>query len=108
MDFNDYQNKAHETAQYPEDQALIYTTLGLVGEAGEIANKVKKVIRDDGGKLTYERMLDLYGEIGDVLWYAAELCTALSIDMADVAQANLNKLRSRQQRGVIQGDGDQR
>ncbi len=87
---------------------LIYPTLGLVGEAGEIAEKVKKMIRDDGGKLTAERRDLLKKELGDVLWYLAQLCTELGFDMDEVANHNLEKLFSRKDRGKLGGDGDTR
>jgi len=103
-----YQAQAHKTAAYPPDSAVMYTALGLAGEAGEVANKVKKAIRDDGGIVTPARRAEILGELGDVLWYVAELCTALDANLAVVAQQNITKLRDRQQRGVIQGNGDKR
>ncbi len=108
MDFSDYQTQAHTTAVYPAEDAVTYTTLGLVGEAGEIANKVKKAIRDDGGQMSAERRAAVLDELGDVLWYAAELCTVLGADLSEVAAANIAKLRSRKERGAIHGDGDRR
>lgn len=85
-----------------------YPALGLVGEAGEIANKVKKVMRDNFGILEEDKRKDLEKEIGDVLWYLAELSTALDIDLNKVAEDNLAKLFSRKERGVIKGSGDNR
>lgn len=85
-----------------------YPALGLVGEAGEIANKVKKVMRDNFGILEEDKRKDLEKEIGDVLWYLAELSTALDIDLNKVAEDNLAKLFSRKKRGVIKGSGDNR
>ena len=87
---------------------LIYPTLGLVGEAGEIAEKIKKMIRDDGGMLTAERRDLLKKELGDVMWYLAQLCTELGFDMDEVANHNLEKLFSRKDRGKLTGDGDTR
>ncbi len=107
--FTDYQQQSRKTAIYPNmGKDLIYPTLGLVGEAGEIAEKVKKMIRDDGGKLTAERRDLLKKELGDVLWYLAQLCTELGFDMDEVANHNLEKLFSRKDRGKLGGDGDTR
>jgi len=103
---SDYQDKAATTAVYPKERGVEYTTLGLVGEAGEIANKVKKVMRGDYDRDALREMLA--GEIGDVLWYLAMLAEELGIDLGDIAQANLDKLASRKDRGVITGSGDDR
>ena len=105
--FSDYQQQSRKTAIYPNlGSDLIYPTLGLVGEAGEVAEKVKKMIRDDGGMLTAERRELLKKEIGDVMWYVAQLCTELGFDMDEVANHNLDKLFSRKDRGQLHGDGD--
>lgn len=101
---NDYQDMACSFAIYPEDMRIVYPTLGLVGEAGEVAEKVKKMIRKDGE-------LDLKAtakELGDVLWYIANLANDLGYSLEDVAQMNIMKLTSRQERGVIKGNGDDR
>ena len=103
---NDYQARAHETAQYPPGIALEYTTLGLVGESGEIANKVKKTLRGDYSQDDIRE--DLIDELGDVLWYLAEAATVLNTTLEEVAQRNLDKLASRADRGVIKGAGDGR
>lgn len=109
MNFNEYQEKSRKTAIYPDQgENLIYPTLGLVGEAGEVAEKMKKMIRDDGGKLTDERKEVLIKELGDVLWYLAQLATELSIEFDQVAEQNIEKLYSRLDRGKIHGDGDNR
>lgn len=108
LTLNDYQQQAAQTAVYPDEIALAYTALGLTGEAGEIANKVKKVYRDSGGQLTPDKRDELASELGDVLWYLAMLASELDISLETVAQANLDKLSSRQARGKIQGSGDQR
>ncbi|MBT6253859.1 nucleoside triphosphate pyrophosphohydrolase family protein [Candidatus Uhrbacteria bacterium] len=109
MMFTDYQQQSRKTAIYPNMGAdLIYPTLGLVGEAGEIAEKIKKMIRDDGGMLTAERRDLLKKELGDVMWYLAQLCTELGFDMDEVANHNLEKLFSRKDRGKLTGDGDTR
>ena len=99
---SDYQLKAKETAIFPKDKALEYLCLGLVGEAGEIANKAKKVIRDN------KKDHDLGGEIGDVLWYCAMLADYLDSDLGKIMENNLEKLQSRKKRGVLGGSGDNR
>lgn len=108
MRFTDYQVKAGETAQYPRDIALLYVTLGLNGEAGEIAEKIKKAYRDEAGVITEERRTALLKECGDLLWYLARLCTELDLSLDEVAQTNLDKLASRKERAVIHGNGDAR
>ena len=99
---SDYQLKAKETAIFPKDKALEYLCLGLVGEAGEIANKAKKVIRDN------KKDHDLGGEIGDVLWYCAMLADYFDINLGKIMEDNLDKLQSRKTRGVLGGSGDTR
>ena len=108
MNFNEYQEKALSTAIYGEENAFIYPALGLCGEAGEVAEKVKKVIRDDGGKLTNEKSLEIAKELGDVLWYVAALAHDLTLDMGFIAEQNIAKLESRKKRDIIHGDGDNR
>ena len=109
MDLRDYQRESRATAVYPGAGAnLTYPALGLCGEAGEVAEKVKKLLRDDGGVLTDERREALAGELGDVLWYLAQMATEARLDLAEVAAANLAKLRSRQERQVLHGSGDSR
>ncbi len=109
MDMNDYQKRARATAIYPDQgENLVYPTLGLAGEAGEVAEKVKKLIRDHGGQLTPDYAAEIKKELGDVLWYAAQLATELGVTLEDVAQTNLDKLASRHQRDNIHGNGDNR
>jgi len=103
MNMNDYQRQAATTAIYPASVQVLYPTLGLAGEAGEVANKVKKILRD--GKLDKEA---IGSEIGDCLWYIAAICKDLGLKMEDVAQANLDKLRQRQEKGTLSGSGDTR
>ena len=107
MEFNEYQKTARETAIYPAELGLIYTALGLTGEAGEVAEKVKKMIRDD---ITLDDKYrgKLARELGDVLWYVANLAFELDYDLADIAAINIQKLMDRQERGQIHGDGDNR
>lgn len=109
MNFSDYQQAAKKTAFYPNiGSNFIYPTLGLAGEAGEIANKIKKIIRDKDSKLTDTDREDLKGELGDVLWYISQIGVELNIPLEDIAQANLTKLSSRQARNVLGGSGDKR
>jgi len=100
---NDYQRAAVSTAIYKQEHAVIYPALGLAAEAGEVANKVKKILRD--GKFDREAIAD---EVGDCMWYIAALCRDLNIDMQDIANNNIKKLKDRLERGVISGSGDNR
>lgn len=108
MTLNEYQQHALSTAIYPDDSRIIYPTLGLTGEAGEVADKVKKVIRDGGKEFSPEKRLEIIKEIGDVLWYCATLSRDLGYELDEVAQMNVDKLRSRQQRNILSGNGDNR
>jgi NTP pyrophosphatase (non-canonical NTP hydrolase) len=109
MSFEEYQNKAWSTAIYPNiGENIYYPTLGLVGEAGEIANKIKKIMRDNGGILTIEKRNELIAEMGDVLWYLAALATELKTSLNTIAYQNLDKLFSRLENGTIKGEGDSR
>ncbi len=111
MTFNNYQANAGRTAFYPRylaNDGLYYTALGLVGEAGEIANKVKKIMRDNNGNLEELAKADIFDELGDVLWYCASLADELGVNLEDVAKLNLIKLEDRMNRGKIQGSGDKR
>jgi NTP pyrophosphatase (non-canonical NTP hydrolase) len=111
MEFDEYQRKTKETAIYPRDNlmtALSYATLGLVGEAGEIANKVKKIIRDQSGDINQDVKDKLGKELGDVLWYVSALATELGVSLSSVASDNLDKLLSRKERGTLKGSGDNR
>jgi NTP pyrophosphatase (non-canonical NTP hydrolase) len=109
MDFETYQAQSRRTAKYPEiGHAVIYPTLGLTNEAGEVAGKVKKIFRDKGGVIGEAEREALKSELGDVLWYLAQVCTELGLSLDEVAQANLEKLFSRLERGKIGGEGDQR
>lgn len=113
MELNEYQINAKKTAIFPGSdtpldlRALNYATLGLVGEAGELANKLKKVLRGDK-TLTESSVQDMCAELGDVLWYTAILASALGSDMESIATKNINKLLSRKSKGTIMGDGDNR
>lgn len=138
MDFSTYQQQAATTAVYPTISKLVtntleekgdletaakvkglledtdlnsnpyYTILGLAGEAGELANKIKKVMRDKNGSISEEMNSVLKDELGDVLWYVAALATEMGWDLSKIAQANLDKLFSRKARGTLSGSGDKR
>ena len=109
MNFTDYQTKSRRTANYPSiGHPVIYPTLGLTSEAGEVAGKIKKIFRDKGGVIGAAEREALKGELGDVLWYLAQVCTELDLSLDDVAGHNLEKLFSRLERGKISGEGDNR
>jgi len=107
MEFNFYQAESRKTAIYQNiGQNFIYPTLGLAGEAGEVAEKIKKVLRDNNGVVTQEQKDLLKKELGDVLWYVSQLASELGLAMEDIAQHNLAKLKDRQSRNVLHGNGD--
>jgi NTP pyrophosphatase (non-canonical NTP hydrolase) len=108
MQLSEYQRLSRRTAAYPRDAWLAYPSLGLAGEAGEVAEHAKKAIRDDGGAVTDERRLAMASELGDVLWYVTQLASELGLELEEIARANLEKLSSRQQRGMLSGSGDER
>ncbi len=109
MNFNNYQQKSRKTAKYPAiGHPVIYPALGLVNEAGEVAGVIKKIFRDKEGKISEESRHALKAELGDVLWYVAQVCTELNLSMDEVAEYNIDKLYSRLERGKIRGDGDNR
>jgi NTP pyrophosphatase (non-canonical NTP hydrolase) len=109
MEIDDYQSAAESTAIYPgqnTDDGITYCTLGLIGEAGEVANKWKKYFRDD---VPLEQIIDtMRAELGDVLWYMANLAAELGISLGEIAEGNLLKLSSRAGRGTLTGSGDHR
>lgn len=108
MTLNEYQQAALRTAIYPQDMTIVYPTLGLAGEAGEVADKVKKTIRDFSGEFSADRSREIALELGDVLWYAAALARDLGFTLDEVAGMNIDKLAARSSRGVIHGEGDHR
>ena len=108
MDFGDYQQKARETAIYPGEYSILYPTLGLCGEAGEVAEKVKKIIRDKNGEFNDHDRMNIRKELGDVLWYIAQIASDLDLRLESVAIANVEKLRLRKQNGTLSGSGDDR
>jgi NTP pyrophosphatase (non-canonical NTP hydrolase) len=108
MELSEYQRESRRTAEYPREAWLAYPALGLAGEAGEVTEHAKKAIRDDDGKVSDERRAAMSKELGDVLWYVAQLASELGLSLDDIAKQNLEKLFSRQARGVLSGSGDDR
>jgi NTP pyrophosphatase (non-canonical NTP hydrolase) len=109
VDCDDYQRAALRTARAKDaPDEFMHLVLGLVGEAGEIAEKVKKLVRDNNSDLAQLDRDDMAAELGDVLWYAAVLADFLGLSMNDVAQRNVDKLADRQRRAVLGGSGDNR
>lgn len=109
MDLSAYQSASRQFAAYPAiGFNAIYPTLGLCGESGEVAEKVKKVIRDNDGKFSEDVTDAIALELGDVLWYVAQVASELGLDLNHIAQRNIDKLTFRQQRGTLQGSGDNR
>ncbi len=108
MNLNDYQQSALKTALYPRQYAIVYPALGLNGEAGEVADKVKKVIRDDDGDFSSERREQIALELGDVLWYVATMAHDLGYSLDEIADMNIHKLADRVRRNKLSGSGDNR
>jgi NTP pyrophosphatase (non-canonical NTP hydrolase) len=110
MNLNDYQTQALTTAASTGDEFkdLLHWVLGINGEAGEVAEKLKKIIRDKNSVISEDDKKELTKEVGDVLWYLAVFAHQLGVPLEDIAQANLDKLQSRKNRGVIGGSGDNR
>ena len=109
MTFTDYQTAAQETAHYPEMvHPILYPTIGLGGETGEVQEKIKKVFRDKHGIFSELDRREIEHELGDVLWNLATIATVLGISLEDAARGNILKLRSRKERGTISGNGDSR
>ena len=109
MTLNEYQNEAKKTAIYPnQGKNIVYPTLGLAGEAGEVADKVGKIIRDKDYELDDETRVMLAKEVGDVLWFVSQLSWELGYTLEEIADMNIKKLRARKERGVISGSGDER
>ena len=106
MTLEEYQQAARQTAIYTEP--VIYPVLGLCSEAGELAGKIKKVIRDNGGEITAKQRLDILKELGDVLWYVAAIASDFDCQLSTVAEWNIDKLNDRAMRDKIQGNGDER
>lgn len=109
MTFNEYQKIMTPLAIYPDHgHNFVYPTLGLVGEAGEVAEKIKKVLRDQNSLMTDGARLEIKKELGDVLWYLSQLSAELGFEFDDIASTNVDKLLSRLDRGQLHGSGDNR
>ena len=108
MSLNGYQQLALKTAIYPNDRNITYLALALNGEAGELADKVKKVLRDKDGQFYNVDITAIALELGDTLFYAALLAKALGYSFSDIAQLNIDKVHSRMERGTLHGEGDER
>lgn len=108
MTLDGYQQTAISTAIYPHDREIPYLALALCGEAGELADKVKKVMRDKGGQFFAPDIHAIAAELGDVMWYAANLAHILGYKLSDIAQLNIDKINSRLERGTLHGCGDNR
>ena len=109
IDFERYQRESRKTwSLVHTDHAIVYPTLGLVNEAGEVAGKIKKIFRDKDGVISEADCAALKSELGDVLWYLTQICTELDLSLEEVAAQNLTKLFDRLERGVIGGEGDVR
>jgi NTP pyrophosphatase (non-canonical NTP hydrolase) len=110
MNFDEYRDRARETADYPQNttkEVLSYLGMGLAGESGEIANKLKKYLRGDFN-LDEDRKRDLALEIGDCLWYLSEISHAIDYSFSEIAEMNIEKLSLRKLKNTIKGDGDNR
>lgn len=109
MTLKEYQKKSRKTAKYATiAEHFVYPAMGLAGEAGEVINKVKKIFRDDNGIVTKERKAEISKELGDVLWYTAQVATDFGLKLEDIAEENIERLYSRLKRGKIAGSGDNR
>ena len=107
--FDLYQDAAESTAVYPnKGDNLYYPALGLAGEAGEVCEKIKKIMRDQNGHLTEDNAQELSKELGDVLWYLASIATEINMSLSAIAEDNMAKLQDRLDRGVLKGSGDNR
>ena len=107
--FEIYQKESRKTWNViPMNHPIVYPTMGLVNETGELAGKIKKIFRDRDGVIGEDDRQALKGELGDILWYMAQICTELDLSLEEVAESNLTKLFSRLERGKIKGDGDNR
>ena len=108
-DFNTYQTESRKTwGIISMDHPIVYPTMGLVNEAGEVAGKIKKIFRDRNGQIAEEDKQSLKNELGDVLWYLTQICTELGLTLEEVAETNITKFFSRQERGKLGGNRDNR
>ena len=108
-DFDEYQKFCKKTAVYPKiGKSFVYPLIGLQGEVGEVSEKIKKLFRDDGGKLTDEKKAEIVKELGDVMWYIAQLSTEFNVKFSEVIKGNIEKLSKRAKENKIHGSGDNR
>ncbi len=108
MTFNEYQEAAGKTADYPRKLSIVYPLIGLAGETGEVAEKVKKTIRDNDGVFDEDEKLEIAKELGDVLWYLSAIAGDMGYRLDDIARINIEKIQSRNGRNMIHGNGDNR
>lgn len=108
MTLVEYQEKALSTRIYPQDMKIVYPALGLSGECGEVCDKIKKVFRDNNGEFTEEKKQEILKELGDVLWYMANMAYDLGSSIAEVARMNTQKTLTRKANNTIHGNGDNR
>lgn len=108
INFKEYQTQALSTKIYPNNMKVVYPLIGLSGEVGELAEKIKKTIRDNNSVFTDEIKNEIKKEIGDILWYLASIADDLGITLNDAAECNINKILSRYNRNKIHGEGDNR
>lgn len=108
LTFQEYSKFVEETRIYPREPALMYTGLGLADEAGEVAGNLKRMLRDDRGILTKARRKAILLELGDSLWYVTALAEELDSSLEEIACMNKTKLLDRMERGVLNGQGDNR
>lgn len=113
MDLDKYQKRAakydlFETTMDLKSPGFLEKILGLAGEAGEAADKVKKILRDKGGFASEDDRAELVKELGDVLWYVANVARYLDVDLSEIAKGNIDKLESRRKRNKLHGEGDNR
>lgn len=109
MNFEEYQKAAKEKAVYPTlGHPVVFPTLGMLGEAGEVSEKIKKIFRDHDSEITESTREEIKKELGDVLWYMSQIASELDINLQEIAEFNLEKITSRHERGAVWGEGDNR
>lgn len=105
---NEYQQIAVKNKMYGYGTPIVFPALGLCGEAGEVSENVKKMLRDDEGELTPSRLARIKAELGDVLWYIAAMAHDMGVSLSDIAKGNVDKITDRRSRNVVHGEGDTR
>jgi len=109
MDFEEYQKKSHSFATYPViTSRMVYPLLGLAGETGELLEKMKKLFRDQEGRMDMNFRNSIARELGDVLWYLSEVATLMDLKLPAIAEQNIEKLSFRKEKGILKGSGDYR